>query len=143
MPGSAASLPPDGLHDLVVVEHATGIAGEDDLPAIDRVEPVGRRQAFEGLVEEADGRGQRAASRFGAYDRRGTMASSGRASVRRAVGGVSSAIGERPAIFTGTAAAALVVVGLGGGVAFLGWRTGGAEGLTASRTNPSARPAGR
>ena len=42
-----------------------------------------------------------------------------------------------------TVATALVVVGLGGGVAFLGWRTGGAGALTASRTNPSARPAGR
>src|SRR5881296_1924865 len=42
-----------------------------------------------------------------------------------------------------TVATALVVVGLGGGVAFLGWRTGGAGALTAPRTNPSARPAGR
>jgi len=42
-----------------------------------------------------------------------------------------------------TVATALVVVGLSGGVAFLGWRTGGAGALTAPRTNPSARPAGR
>ena len=42
-----------------------------------------------------------------------------------------------------TVATALVVVGLGGGVAFLSWRTGGAGALTASRANPSARPAGR
>src|SRR5207244_4197561 len=50
-----------------------------------------------------------AALRLCGHDRRETMASSWRGSVRRAVRGVSSAIGERPAIFTGAAAATLVL----------------------------------
>jgi len=40
-----------------------------------------------------------------------------------------------------TVATAAVVLGLGGGVAFLGWRTGSASALTARRTNLSARGA--
>src|SRR5438034_5351283 len=50
-----------------------------------------------------------AALRLCGHDRRETMASSWRGSVRRAVRGVSSAIGERPAIFTGAGRATLVL----------------------------------